>query len=256
MSKKLAEGIDALVLDVKVGTGAFMKTRADARELAVTMARIGRGMGKRVTALLTAMEEPLGRAVGNALEVAEAVEMLRGGGPDDFRAVTVELTAEMLLLAGAARDLPTARRRVEAAVADGSGLARLREIVRAQGGDPAAVDDLRRLPRAERVVAVPSPGGGFVEAIDAEEIGLAAMALGAGRARVEDAVDPAVGIVLARKVGDPVAPGEPLCELHCGSGGTQAPEAVGRRVAAAYRLGPRRPEPAPLIIERIAEDGT
>ncbi len=204
MSKKLAEGIDALVLDVKVGRGAFMKTRAGARELAAALIGIGRGFGKRVTALLTAMDQPLGLAVGNALEVVEAIELLRGGGPADLRELTVELTAEMLLLAGVAAELPEARAAVAAAIADGRGLARFREIVIAQEGDPRAIDDPSRLPRAPRVIPVPAPAAGVVEAVDAEAIGLAAMALGAGRARVEDRIDPAVGVVLRRKVGERV----------------------------------------------------
>ena len=162
MSKKLAEGIDALVLDVKVGSGAFMKHLEDARALARTLAGIGRGMGKRVSALLTRMDEPLGRAVGNALEVEETVALLSGGGPEDLREVTVELTAEMLVLGSAAPDLEAARARVEAAIADGRGLSKLEEIVRAQGGDPAALHDPERLPRAPFRYVVAAPAAGFV----------------------------------------------------------------------------------------------
>src|SRR5512138_2953310 len=173
MSKKLAEGIDALVLDVKVGSGAFMKTRDDARALAGALVGIGRAMGKQVSALLTAMDQPLGRAVGNALEVAETVELLRGGGPADLREVTVELTAEMLVLGGAAPDRDAARAKVAAAIADGRGLAKLAEIVAAQGGDPAAIRDPERLPRAPRAFEVPAHAAGVVAAIDAEADGLA-----------------------------------------------------------------------------------
>jgi len=252
MSKKLAEGIDALVLDVKVGRGAFMKTRAEARRLAEALTAIGRGMGKRVTALLTAMDQPLGLAVGNALEVVESIELLRGGGPADLRELTVALTAEMVLLARLAPDLPAARRAVEAAIADGRGLAKLREITEAQGGDPACIDDPGRLPRAARVLPVPSPATGLVEAIDAEAVGLAAMALGAGRARVEDRVDPAVGIVLRRKVGDRVEAGEPLCLVHRNDGG-EPQERVAARIAAAYRIGPGPAAAGPLVLERMAE---
>jgi pyrimidine-nucleoside phosphorylase/thymidine phosphorylase len=250
MSKKLAEGIDALVLDVKVGSGAFMKTSGDARALARTLAAIGRGMGKQVSALLTAMDQPLGRAVGNALEVVETVELLRGGGPPDLREVTVELTAEMLVLGGAARGRDAARARVAAAIADGRGLAKLEEIVAAQGGDPAAIRDPARLPRAPRTYDVPSGAAGFVGAIDAEAIGLAAVALGAGRARVEDRVDPAVGVVVHKKLGDPVERGEPLCTVHEGDR-SEARDRVGARLAAAWRMGPTAPPTAPLVLERL-----
>lgn len=249
MSKKLAEGIDALVLDVKVGAGAFMKRIEDARRLARTLAGIGRGMGKKVSALLTAMDEPLGRAVGNALEVVETVELLRGGGPADLREVTVALTAEMLVLGGVART-EDARARVEAAIADGRGLAKLEEIVRAQGGDPAAIREPDRLPRAPRTFDLAAPAGGFVRAIDAEAVGLAAVALGAGRARVEDRVDPAVGIVVRKKVGDPVERGEPLCTVHEGDRG-EPRERVAARLAAAWRIGAEAPPARPLVIERL-----
>ncbi|GAO02285.1 thymidine phosphorylase [Anaeromyxobacter sp. PSR-1] len=251
MSKKLAEGIDALVLDVKVGSGAFMKRPEDARALARTLAAIGRGMGKRVTALLTAMDQPLGRAVGNALEVAEVVELLRGGGPADLRAVTVELTAEMLLAGGVAAELAAARAAVERAIADGSGLAKLEEIVAAQGGDVAVIRDPSRLPRAAGTYPVPAPAAGFVQAVDTEAVGLAAVALGAGRARVEDPVDPAVGILVERKLGDRVERGEPLCVVHHGPR-SEPRERIAARLAGAYRIGPAAPPAAPLFLERMA----
>jgi pyrimidine-nucleoside phosphorylase len=251
MSKKLAEGIDALVLDVKVGSGAFMKTAEDGRALARALAGIGRGMGKRVTALLTAMDQPLGRAVGNALEVAEAVEMLRGGGPADLREVTVELVAEMLVLGGAAAGLAAARAEVLAAVADGRGLAKLEEIVRAQEGDPEAVRDPGRLPRAPRTYDVGAPAAGRVRAIDTEAVGLAAVALGAGRARIEDRVDPAVGLVVHKKLGDAVERGEPLCTVHEGER-SEARSRTSARLAQAWSIGPDAPEPRPLVLARIA----
>jgi pyrimidine-nucleoside phosphorylase/thymidine phosphorylase len=253
MSKKLAEGIDALVLDVKVGSGAFMKTLEDARRLATTLAGIGRGMGKRVSALLTDMSQPLGRAVGNALEVRESIELLRGGGPADVRALTVELGAEMLLLGGVAASLAEARGAIEAAIADGRGLDRFRRVVAAQGGDPAVVDDPSRLPSSTVLRDVLAPSAGVVEAIDTEGVGLAAMVLGAGRARVEDRIDPAAGIVVHKKLGDRVERGEPLCTLHGGQGG-EPPERVALRAAAAWRIGPGPAEPPRLVIERIAHD--
>ncbi len=251
MSKKLAEGIDALVLDVKVGSGAFMKRIEDARSLARVLAAIGRGMGKRVVSLLTSMDQPLGRAVGNALEVAEAVELLRGGGPDDLREVTVELTAEMLVLGGVAPDLAAARAKVAAAIADGSGLAKLEEIVGAQGGDPAAIRDPGRLPRAARTYEVSALYAGAVAAIDTEALGLAAVALGAGRARMEDRVDPAVGLVVRAKLGDRVARGDPLCTVHSGPA-SEPDDRVASRILAAYSIGADAPAVGPLVLERIA----
>jgi pyrimidine-nucleoside phosphorylase/thymidine phosphorylase len=251
LSKKLAEGIDALVLDVKVGSGAFMKRREEARRLGRTIAGLARRMGKRVSALLTAMDQPLGREVGNANEVREALALLRGGGPEDLRWVTVELGAEMLRLGGAAPDLERGRRRVEEAIADGSGLLVLRRLVEAQGGDPRALDDPDRLPRPAGSLEVRSAAAGVVEAIDAEALGLAAVALGGGRARVEDRIDPAVGLTLRKKVGEPVERGEPLCAVHHGRGGTEPPDRVAERVLGAFRVGPGPAEAGPLVLERI-----
>ena len=251
MSKKLAEGIDGLVLDVKVGSGAFMKRRADAEELARTLCGIGRSFGKRVSALLTAMDEPLGRAVGNALEVKEALQLLRGGGPEDLREVNEVLSAEMLVLGGVAETRDAARARVREAVSSGRAMEKLLEIAAAQGADVRALEDPSRLPRAEAVLEVHAPRGGFVQAIDAEAIGLAAMALGAGRARVEDRIDPAVGILVEKKVGDAVSPGEALCLLHHGGGG-EPPDRVARRVISAYRIGEERIEPGPLVLGEVS----
>jgi pyrimidine-nucleoside phosphorylase/thymidine phosphorylase len=251
MSKKLAEGIDALVLDVKVGAGAFMKRREDAAEMARALSSIGRSMGKKVVALLTAMDQPLGEAVGNALEVKEAVALLRGEGPGDLREVTLELAAEMVLLAGRAGTLDAARAMARDVVASGRAFGKLCQIVEAQGGDPSAVIDTDRLPAGKGALVVRSPSRGFVQAVDAEAIGLAAVALGAGRARVEEAVDHGVGIIVHRKVGDRVEPGEPLAAVHFGERGREAPEAVGERVLRAYRIGESAPAPGPLFLERI-----
>jgi pyrimidine-nucleoside phosphorylase len=250
MSKKLAEGIDALVLDVKVGSGAFMKTVEDARTLARTMIGVGAQMGRTVTALLTDMDQPLGRAVGNALEVVEAVEMLRGRAPADYTEVTLALTAEMLVLGGKAASLSEARARLARAVEDGSAVRKLREIVQAQGGDPRAIDDYSLLPQASGQVDVLAPGSGFVTGIETEAVGLAAVALGAGRQRVDSRIDPAVGFTLLRKVGEPVHKGEPLVRIHYND---PAPvEDVRARLLAAYSWGSRAPEPRPLILERLA----
>ena len=249
MSKKLAEGIDALVLDVKVGSGAFMKRLEDARALARTMIGIGTEMKRKVTALLTDMDQPLGRAVGNALEVIEAVDMLRGKAPEDYTEVTMALTAEMLVLGGKASTPEQARTLLRRAVDDGSALRKLKEIVQAQGGDPRAIDDYSRLPQARATSDVLAPGNGFVTAIDTEAVGLAAVALGAGRQRVDSIIDPAVGFTLVRKVGEPVKAGEPLVRVHYNSEGPL--EDVKARLLKAYTLGPVAPAPRPLIVERL-----
>jgi pyrimidine-nucleoside phosphorylase/thymidine phosphorylase len=256
MSKKLAEGIDGLVLDVKVGSGAFMKRLPEATALARTLVGIGRGMGKEVVALVTDMDQPLGRAVGNALEVKEIVHLLQGGGPPDLRELTVLLGAEMLLLGEVAGTLAEARGLIEQAIADGRGFRKLCEIVEAQGGDPRVLGDPDRLPRATRVVEVASPVTGVVEAIDAEAVGLAAMALGAGRSRVEDAVDPAAGLEVWKKVGDRVEAGESLAAMHLGARPLESPEAVAARLKGAWRIGAGPASPGRLVLERIEEEGT
>jgi pyrimidine-nucleoside phosphorylase/thymidine phosphorylase len=252
MSKKLAEGIDALVLDVKVGSGAFMKRVEDAETLARTLAGIGRSMGKRVVARLTAMDQPLGAAVGNALEVKEALELLRGGGPADLREVTLELAAEMVVLAGRTADLDGARSLARDAVESGRAFARLLEIAEAQGGDRRALVDPGRLPSAPGRTEVAAPEAGVVQAIDAQAIGLAAVALGAGRSRLDEEVDHGVGLVVHRKVGERVERGEPLCTLHHGDRGREPLAAVAARVLRAYVIGEQAPPPQPLLVGRIA----
>ena len=249
MSKKLAEGIDALVLDVKVGSGAFMKTLEDARTLARTMVGIGREMGKKVVALLTDMEQPLGRAIGNALEVQEAVDLLKGKAPADLTECTMALTAEMLVLAKVAADRQEAREKLSRCVADGSALRKFAEIAKGQGGDPRFVEDGRVLPRAQSVCEVPSPGEGFVTGIDTEAVGLAAVALGAGRQKVDSVIDPAVGFVLQKKVGDRVQKGETIALMHIDAQPNGAE--VEKRLQAAYRFGPKASAPRPMVIERI-----
>ncbi len=249
MSKKLAEGIDALVLDVKTGSGAFMKRLEDSRALARTMIGIGTQMGRKVTALITDMDQPLGQAVGNALEVIEAVDMLRGQAPADYTEVTLALTAEMLVLGGKAATAEEARKQLQRVVEDGSALRKLKEIVQAQGGDPLAIDDYSRLPRARSIAEVVAPADGFVTGIDTEAVGLAAVALGAGRERVDSVIDPAVGFTLLRKVGDPVKAGEPFVRVHYND--EEPLKDVRERLLAAYRFGPSTPAPRPLIVERL-----
>jgi pyrimidine-nucleoside phosphorylase len=248
MSKKLAEGIDALVLDVKVGRGAFMKTEARARELARTMCQIGAGHGKRVVAYLTNMDQPLGLAVGNAVESIESFEVLKGRGPADIRELTLALGAEMLVLGGVAADQAAGRARIARALDDGTALERMRRCVAAQGGDPRACDDYGRMPQPRRRAPVAAPGSGFVAGIDAEAVGVAAMRLGAGRLTKEDAVDPAVGILLHKKLGDRVERGEPLATLLMNDLGPEPAEAM---VRAAYTIAEAPPPARPLILGEI-----
>ena len=214
MSKKIAEGIDALVLDVKAGRGAFMKTEADARRLAESLVSIGNASGVRTEAIITAMDAPLGLAVGNALEVVECLEVLKGRGPADLIEVSVELTARMLLLAKVASGPADARRRVADAIGSGGGLERLRRIIETQGGDPRVVDDYDRLPHVADRHIVTASRAGFVETLDAELVGRASVALGAGRDRVEDPVDFGVGVVVRAKPGTEVRAGDALLDVH------------------------------------------
>src|SRR5262249_35920386 len=193
MSKKIAEGIDALVLDVKTGSGAFMKTEADSRRLAESLVSIGNASGVKTEAIITAMESPLGLAVGNALEVIECLDVLKGGGPADLIEVSVELTARMLLLGRIADDRAEAEDRVRGTIASGAGLERFRAIIEGQGGDPHVVDDYGRLPHVADRHVVAANRDGYLGRLDAELVGRASVALGAGRDRVEDPVDAAVG---------------------------------------------------------------
>ncbi len=250
MSKKLAEGIDGLVLDVKVGSGAFMKTEARARALAETMVGIGERTGCRTVALLTDMSAPLGRMVGNALEVRESLDVLRGGGPDDVRALTIRLAVEMLVLGG--RDRDDAERDATAALDDGRALDRFRAIVEVQGGDPRVIDDPDRLPTAPKHREHRASTSGYLTAIDTTRIGLAAMTLGAGRAQTDDRVDPRVGLEICARPGDRIEAGQPLCIIHHADTGLDGCIA---HLDAAWTLGDAAPEPRPLIIDRIAAKG-
>jgi thymidine phosphorylase len=238
MSKKIAEGTGSLVLDVKVGRGAFMADLASARELAQTMVELGNAYGVRTSALLTRMDTPLGRAVGNAVEVEESVAALRGDGPADLVEVTLALAAEMLRLAGLSAD-------PAGALDDGSALERYREMIKAQGGDPEAP-----LPSARHAEIVTAQSGGWLQALDARAVGVAAWRLGAGRARKEDPVSPSAGIICLAKPGDEVTAGQPVLELR-----TDDPEKFDRAreaLAAAVGIGPDAPEPAGLVLDRIS----
>ncbi len=235
MSKKIAAGSEAIVLDVKAGSGAFMKSLEAARALAEAMVGIGRAAGRRTVAIVSAMDEPLGRAVGNALEVEEALQTLRGEGPSDFRELCLTLGARMATLGEVAAEERAARALVEERLSTGAALRTFREMVEAQGGDPAIVDDPGRLPRAPVRAPVRTETEGTVLAIDAEAIGRAAMVVGAGRARAEDRIDPADGLVIERKVGDRVKRGETLALVHASDPG-RVDEGIGR-VLGAYRIG-------------------
>ncbi|WP_437908839.1 thymidine phosphorylase [Sorangium sp. So ce327] len=249
LSKKLAEGIDALVLDVKVGRGAFMKTLGDARALATALVRVGTAAGKRVSALLTDMSAPLGRTVGNAIETREAIEVLHGRGPGDLVACTLALGEEMLIAGGAAASAAEARVKLEAAIASGAAAEVLARMIAAQKGDPAVVQDAGRLPSAPVVVEVAAQDEGHVAAVDPLEIGLSAVALGAGRTRADQRVDPAVGIELAAVRGDRVDRGAPLARIHARR--ADDARAAADRVRAAFRLGPAPAEAPALVLERI-----
>jgi pyrimidine-nucleoside phosphorylase len=217
MSKKLAEGIDALVLDVKTGNGAFMKSEDDAAFLAELMVETGTRMGKKMVALITDMDQPLGMKVGNALEVEECIEVMRGGGPDDLRQICLELASWMLFLAGRSATLDEGIRLATELLVSGASLEKFREVVTLQGGNAGVLDDFARLPRAQQQAPILSRADGFVASIQCEQVGVAGVVLGGGREKKEDGVDPAVGIVLHKKVGDAVRAGEPLCTVHYNS---------------------------------------
>jgi pyrimidine-nucleoside phosphorylase len=249
MSKKIAEGIDALVLDVKTGSGAFMKTEADSRRLAESLVAIGNAAGVRTEAVITAMDTPLGCAVGNALEVIECVEVLGGGGPPDLVEVTVELTARMLVLGRVASDKAEAVGRVHAAIASGDGLERFRRIVENQGGDARFIDDCSRLPSAAGRHFVRASQSGYVTKIDAELVGRASVALGAGRDRVEDPIDPGVGILVRAKPGTPVSPSDPVLEIHFRE--QSRLDAALMLAELAVQVGDAPPPATPLIVAEV-----
>jgi len=214
MSKKLAEGIDALVLDVKTGSGAFMKTEKDAAFLAELMVETGERMGKRVVALITDMDQPLGHMIGNALEVVEVVEVLRGAGPEDLRELCLETAGWMLHLGGASTSVAEGKQQSAKLISSGKALEKFRQMVELQGGDPRVIDDANRLPQARHTMQVASAKAGYIASMQCEHIGTACVILGGGRERKEDSVDPAVGIVLHKKVGDRVATGEPIATIY------------------------------------------
>jgi pyrimidine-nucleoside phosphorylase len=246
MSKKIAAGADAIVLDVKVGDGAFMKTLDAARELAEAMVDLGREAGRETVCELTDMDQPLGYAVGNALEIREAVATLRGNGPTDLRELVLSAAAQLLALSDLGVDAGEGRRRAEAAIADGSAAAAYARWIRAQGGDP----DVEALPAAGVEREAPAPSGGIVQAIATTNVGLASLHLGAGRTSKDDVIDHAVGIVCRAKRGDAVRRGEPLAVVHARDDATA--EAAIREIQECYRIGAEPPEPRPIVLETIA----
>jgi pyrimidine-nucleoside phosphorylase len=248
LSKKLAEGADVLVGDVKFGRGAFMKDKARARELAQTLVTVATTMGTPMRAVLTAMEEPLGRTVGNALEVVESIACLRGEGPADTMAVTFALGEQMLLLAKAAKTAAEARTQLEAVIEDGGALRKFGEMVAAQGGDVRVVNEPGRLPQAKLKVPLAAPRVGIVQDVDAMGVALAALRLGAGRAKAEDKIDHAVGVGGLVKIGERVEAGAPLCVIHAND--EAALGAAKEMLAAAITLG-AKPAKAPRLIDEI-----
>ena len=253
MSKKMAEGIDALVLDVKTGNGAFMKDQDDAEYLAGLMVETGTRMGKKVVALITDMEQPLGRKVGNAMEVAECIEILNGDGPADLRELCVELSAWMLALGGRTKSVAAGRELAAEMIASGRARDTFREVVRMQGGDARVVDDPAILPRAKFAARVHARHGGFVSHIHCEQIGIASMVLGGGRERHEDTVDPAVGLEIHKRLGDEVAEGESLCTVHYNQDARLA-HAM-RLLDESFEIGTVAPPPMPLVRKIIGAEG-
>jgi pyrimidine-nucleoside phosphorylase len=251
MSKKLAEGIDALVLDVKTGSGAFMKSEKDAAFLAELMVETGERMGKKVVALITDMDQPLGNMIGNALEVVEVVEILRGGGPEDLRELCLELAGWMLHLGGVSRTVAEGKQQSAQLISSGKALDKFRQMVELQGGDARVVDDPKRLPQARHSLDLLSLKAGYLAAMQCEQIGTACVILGGGRERKEDSVDPAVGIVLHKKVGDRVAAGEPIATIHYNA----EPQAARARqlIAASCQIANAAPSSKRPLIHRVIE---
>jgi pyrimidine-nucleoside phosphorylase len=253
MSKKLAEGLTGLVLDVKFGSGAFLPERERGLELARTMIELGADHGCPVIALLTAMDRPLGRACGNAVEVEESIVALRGEGPPDLMRVTYALGAEMLLLAGTVRDRDEARRRMEVAISSGKAAEYFQRIIEAQGGDPRVVDDPGLLPEAPECDVYTVPRAGVVACVEPRAVGHGIIALGGGRTRVEDVVDPAVGFVITARPGDVVKAGEPVATIYARdeAGLAAGRDALARAIVVADEAEP----PLPLIAHRVTEAG-
>jgi pyrimidine-nucleoside phosphorylase len=249
MSKKLAEGIDGLVLDVKFGNGAFMREPEQARELAQTLVSIGERMGKQTVALLTDMNQPLGTHIGNSLEVIESCEILRGRVDNDVAQLSFRLAAEMMVLGGAATDLDTALNQVDELIASGAAFRKFQEVTAAQGGDPRALEEYDRLPKAKGVMSVVAEQDGIVQSIQCGTVGLLGVQLGAGRVRVGEPIDPAVGFVINKKIGDEVQAGEPLATIYYND--KERAESVSTPLATAFSIGSEPLTSPPLVRETI-----
>ncbi len=253
MSKKLAEGLTGLVLDIKRGSGAFLPELERGLELAKLMIDLGAEHGCPVVALITAMDRPLGRACGNALEVEEAIHALRGEGPPDLMQVTYALGAEMLVLAGAAPNTDTARRKMEVAISSGRAAEMFQRIIAAQGGDPAVVEDPSRLPQAREVEIFSAPRAGVIARVEPRAVGRGIIALGGGRTRMEDRVDPSVGFVIRARPGDVVRVGEPLATIFARD---EAGIAAGMAsLAEAFVISEEAEPPLPLVSHRVTRTG-
>jgi pyrimidine-nucleoside phosphorylase len=248
MSKKLAEGIDALVLDVKTGSGAFMKKFEDAEYLARLMVETGKRMGKKVVALISSMDQPLGRTAGNAMEVAECIEVLSGAGPADTRELSIELAAWMLKLGGRVADMEDGKILAQEMIASGRARDTFREIIRQQGGDARVVDEPARLPGAAHKLDVTSASAGHLAMIDCERVGTACVILGGGREKKEDAIDPAVGLEFHKRLGDRVERGEPLVTMHYNSDARLAE--ARQMLEAAYKIA-EKPQPAKPLVQKV-----
>ncbi len=245
MSKKLAEGASGLVLDVKTGSGAFLKKESDARELAQIMISIARGLNKECIVMITDMNQPLGRAVGNSIELIEAFETLKGRGPNDFNTLCRELSAEMLVMGDAAADTDKARALYDEMIESGAAAEKMRAIIRAQGGEPRTLDDYELLPRATLQQELLAPGTGYVQSIDTEAIGHATMLLGAGRARLDTAIDLGVGLTVQARIGDRLEHDSPLATVHFNDPARF--EEAAADIRGAYTIGPEPVEPPALI---------
>lgn len=250
MSKKIAAGADAIVLDVKTGAGAFMKTLEDSRELAKAMVRIGNNVGRRTMAVISDMSQPLGYAIGNALEVKEAIDTLKGEGPEDLTELCLTLGSHMVFLAEKADSLQEARTMLEAAIKDGSALEKLKVFLRSQGGDATVVDEPGKLPQAKYIFELEAKEEGFVSEIIADEVGTAAMLLGAGRATKESVIDLAVGLVLRKKIGDQVKQGESLVTIYSNM---EDVNEVKNKLYENIKISSEKVSPPILIHEEITE---
>jgi pyrimidine-nucleoside phosphorylase len=249
MSKKLAEGIDALVLDVKTGSGAFMKKEEDSIRLAEVMVETGKRMGKKVVALITDMDQPLGRMAGHSNEVAESVEVLKGRGPADLRDLSLELSAWMFYLGERTKSVEEGRRLADTMIATGHALEKFRQGIRLQGGDERVIDEPERLPAARLHFQVVSPGGGFITGTNCEQFGMALAMLGGGREKKEDKIDHGVGLEFHKRIGDRVEKGEPLATIHYNSD-AKLGEAK-RLIAESYFIGEEAPREKRPLVRRL-----